>query len=102
MIPIPIPDAAKAGRPYCQMVNMGPPRGVSDEDCGTVEMLIAPSSAGGLPGFGGRPQYAYYRPTPEELQQLGNGGFIEFCQIGDTVQPFSAAVWPAPVEAVHR
>jgi hypothetical protein len=93
MIPIPVPDEAKAERLDCRLVAMGPPRGVSDDDCGTVEMLIGGQP---LPGFTGRAQYAYYRPTPEELEQLLAGGFLELCQIGNVVQPFSLAVWPAP------
>lgn len=95
MNPIPVPDQAKAGRPECKLVSMGPPQGVSDDDCGTVEMLISPI-VGAIPGFGGRPQYAYYRPTEDELEELRKGGFIEFAQYGTVVQPFSATVWPAP------
>jgi len=97
MIPIPVPDEARTARPDCRAVSMGPPPGVSDEDCGTVEMLIAPPPTrldhSDIPGFGGRAQYAYYRPTPEELDLLRDGGFIEFAQYGQVVQPFSAAVW---------
>jgi hypothetical protein len=89
MNPIPVPQQAKAVRPECRLVSMGPPRGVSHEDCGTVEMLISP-----VPAVVGRPQYAYYRPTEEELARLADGGFIEFAQYGDVVQPFSASVWP--------
>jgi hypothetical protein len=95
MDPIRVPDAAKAGRPDCKLISMGPPPGVSDDDCGTVEMLISPDAAR-IPGFAGRAQYAYYRPTPEEIEDLRNGGFIEFAQYGQVVQPFSATVWPAP------
>src|SRR5690348_6347614 len=94
VIPIPVPEAAKAGRPECRVVSMGPPRGVSDEDCGTAEMLIAPTPA--MAGFSGRAQYAYFRPTEEELEQLRAGAFIEFAQYGTVVQPFSAEVWGAP------
>jgi hypothetical protein len=94
MNPIRVPEAAKAGRPECVAVSMGPPPGVSDDDCGTVEMLISPD-AGRIRGFAGRAQYAYYRPTEPELEQLRAGGFIEFAQYGQVVQPFSAAVWPA-------
>lgn len=93
MDPIAVPEAAKAGRPECELVSMGPPAGVSDEDCGTVEMLRAPIGSGPL-GVG-RPQYAYFRPSPTELRQLADGGFIEFVQYGTRVQPFGAAVWPA-------
>lgn len=94
MNPIPIPDAAKSARPDCRAVSMGPPRGVSDDDCGTVEMLI--STVATIPGFGGRAHYAYYRPTDAEIDLLLNGGFIEVAQYGHVVQPFSATVWGGP------
>jgi len=71
---------------------MGPPQGVADEDCGTVEMLIAEDST--IRGYNsGRPQYAYYRPNEREIEILKTGGFIEFCQYGRVVQPFSATIW---------
>ena len=98
MIPIAIPAAARAARPWCKPVSMGPPPGVSDEDCGTVQMLIEPTSValGGNGAAVGRAQYVYYRPLDAEIEDLRNGGFIEFAQYGQVVQPFSAAVWPAP------
>lgn len=94
MNPIPVPASARAGRPECQLVNMGPPAGVSDDDCGTAQMLIGGQA---LPGFRGRAQYAYFRPSLAELELLNAGGFLEMCQIGNVVQPFSLAVWPAHV-----
>jgi hypothetical protein len=99
MDPIAIPDAARIGRPECRSVSMGPPPGVSDADCGTVEMLISPFEQGGLPG---RRMYAYFQPPPAELGQLRAGGFIEFCQVGQSVQPFSAAVWPGAEDDPNR
>lgn len=93
---IPVPDEAKAGRPHCRLVTMGRPAGVPEAECGSAEMLI-----GGrvLTGFPGREQYAYFRPTQAELDQLNAGGFLEMCQIGTVVQPFSLAVWPVEAEA---
>lgn len=94
MEPIPVPEAARAGRPDCQFVRMGPPRGVQDKDCGTAEMLVSNSSR--IPGFpAGRANYAYFRPTADEVEQLASGGFIELAQYGQVVQPFGMAVWPA-------
>lgn len=89
---IPVPESAKAGRPECVVVAMGPPRGVSDEDCGTAEMLVSPPGER-LPGYPSRVNYAYYRPSAAEIEQLRNGGFIEFAQYGNVVQPFSATIW---------
>lgn len=102
MNPIPIPAAAHAGRPWCSAVAMGPPPGVSGDDCGTVEMLIDYTEREKIPGFPARAQYAYYRPTETELEHLRNGGFIELCQYGSVVQPFSAVVWPSPPPAHGR
>ena len=56
-------------------------------------MLCAPTAD--HPGIG-RANYAYFRPTEAELATLNDGGFIEFAQYGDVVQPFGAAVWAAP------
>jgi hypothetical protein len=77
---------------------MGPPPGVAEEDCGTVEMLVEPSSfrhLGGIP----RANYAYFEPTDVELKHLQAGGFVELALYGAGVQPFSLAVWPAPAAA---
>jgi len=95
MIPIPVPERAKVGRPYCKVVSMGPPSGVKDEDCGTVEMLISPKSD--IAGYPlGRANYAYYQPSVQDLVLLKQGGFIEFAQYGQVVQPFSVQTWAGP------
>lgn len=94
MIPIPVPEHVKAAHPDYRLVKMGPPPGVSDDDCGTAEMLIAPQPA--MAGFSGRGQYVYYRPDAEDLEHLAAGGVIEFCQYGQVVQPFSVQVWGPP------
>lgn len=93
MEPIAAPETAKTARPDCQLVRMGPPRGVSDEEVGTAEMLISGVDES-IPGYPAKRQYAYYRPNTAELEHLRAGGFIEFCQYGTVVQPFSASVWP--------
>jgi hypothetical protein len=94
MEPLPVPESARVVRLWCRLVIMGPPRGVSDADCGTAQMLVGSESE--IPGFpSGRANYVYYRPSPAEMQMLAEGGFIEFAQYGQVVQPFSATVWPA-------
>lgn len=93
MEPIPVPEAARAARPECKFVRMGPPPGVKNEDCGTAEMLISPP--GRIPGYGGRANYVYYRPSDADIERLREGGFIEMAQYGSVVQPFSLTVWPA-------
>lgn len=92
MEPIAVPDTAKARHPEALLVAMGPPAGMSDEDCGTAEMLVDPVD---LLGIGGRGQYAYFKPNAYELAILNDGGVIEFCQYGRVVQPFSATVLEA-------
>lgn len=101
MEPIEIPKAAQLSRPDCRPVAMGPPRGVSDDDCGTAQMLVS-GFGESIPGYPACRNYVYYRPSETELEELRNGGFIEFCQYGNVVQPFSAAVWPAPTEGGNR
>jgi len=93
VIPIPVPDLVKLERPDHRIVQMGPPPGVSDDDCGTAEMLIGPRPV--MRGFPGVGQYVYYRPDADELELLAAGGCIEFAQYGQGVQPFSVFVWPA-------
>lgn len=101
MEPIPIPPEALAGRPDCREVKMGPPSGVSDDDCGTAAMLVSSTRHDLIPGFPCRRLAAYFRPSPEELATLQAGGFIEVCQYGQVVQPFSAAVWSADSGSVR-
>lgn len=52
---------------------VGPPRGVSSDDCGSVESMVGHD--------GGYPTYAdFWRPTDEQLAMLQAGGFIELRQ----------------------
>lgn len=95
MNPTPIPANALASAfPTHQAVRMGPPAGVSDDDCGTVEMLIGQNPS--MPGFAGHDQIAYFKPTEDELAILNAGGYLVMNQLGTVVQPFSLGVWPAP------
>lgn len=90
MTPIPIPPEAAASRPTLRALRIGPPPGVSDADCGTVESLTGISPEG-------YPMYAgYWRPTPDQLQALGNGGFIELIQYAPRMVMHSMTVWDVP------
>lgn len=93
MTPIPIPPEAAASRPTLKAISVGPPAGVSDRECGTVESL-----AGIEDGY---PMYAdYWRPTPEQLEALAAGGFIELIQYAPRMVMHSMTVWTAtPDEA---
>lgn len=91
MQPIPVPAKAKRMRPEHQLVTMGRPAGVPAEECGDAEMLLSARSP--LTNFGGRDQFAYFKPTQEELDLLNAGGYLELNQVGTIVQPFSLQVW---------
>ena len=100
MKPIAVPKCAKAARPNHEVVTMGRPRGVSEEECGSAEMLLGYTHV--MQGYNGRNQFAYFKPTEAELELLNAGGFLELNQIGQVVQPFSLAVWPADVDEVEQ
>lgn len=93
MNPTTVPESAKAAHPDHRTVSMGPPRGVSDDDCGTAEMLIGSRPA--MPGFEGRDQFAFFKPTEADLAVLNAGGYLVMNQLGTVVQPFSLGVWPS-------
>ena len=74
MEPIPVPLQAVRMNPRLRSIHVGPPPGISDEDCGTPEVL-AGQSDDGYPVFAD-----YWRPTPEQLNALIAGGYIELRQ----------------------
>jgi hypothetical protein len=55
-----------------------------------------------VPGVMARRFYAYYRPSPFELELLNAGGFIEIAQYGNFVQPFSCSIWAADHDDMAR
>ncbi|MDN4173940.1 hypothetical protein QWY28_13345 [Nocardioides sp. SOB77] len=90
MNPIPIPPEAASARATCKALRIGPPRGVSDADCGTVESLVGISPDG-------YPMYAnYWRPTKAQLEALAAGGFIELIQYAPRMTMHSMTVWDVP------
>ena len=92
MNPSPVPANALAAHPDHRLVNMGPPSGVASDDCGTAQMLLGQAPV--LPGFEGRDQLAFFRPSEHDLAVLNAGGYLVINQIGVVVQPFSLGVWP--------
>lgn len=96
MNPTSVPESAKRHYPNHKVFPMGPPPGVSDDDCGTVEMLLGGGFT--LPGFTGRDQRAFFKPSATDLAILNAGGYLVMNQIGQVVQPFSLGTWPADVE----
>lgn len=91
MTPIPIPPEAAATRPHLKALSIGPPPGVSDAECGTVESLVGMQD--------GYPVYAdYWRPDPDQLEALAAGGFIELIQYAPRMVMHSLTVWAATPE----
>lgn len=87
MNPIPIPPEAVAARPNFRPLIIGPPPGVSDDDCGSIGALVGKSDEG-------YPMYAgYWRPTDEQLDALARGGFIELVQYAPQMVMHSMTVW---------
>ena len=93
MNPIRVPESAKSAHPTHVLIDMGPPSGVSDDDCGTAQMLLGTKPA--MPGFAGRDQLAFFKPSEADLALLNAGGYLVMNQLGTIVQPFSLGVWPA-------
>lgn len=91
MEPVAVPEQVKRHHPSYRLVQMGPPPGVSGDDCGTAEMLIGDRPV--MAGFPGRDQMVFYRPDAYDLQLLNDGGVICFNQLGTVVQPFSVGVY---------
>jgi hypothetical protein len=89
VVPITIPDEAKQRLAPCRLVRWRAPDGVSEEDCGTVEMVTSETTRS---TFGTISHFAFFKPTPEELAVLNAGGYLELCQIGAAVQPFALNV----------
>lgn len=65
--------------------------------CGTAEMLLGRNPA--MPGFAGRDQLAFFKPSEADLAMLNAGGYLVMNQLGNVVQPFSLGVWPADEES---
>ena len=64
MIPVPVPQRVKDARPWARITKMGPPRGVSDADCGTAEMQND-TEVQAIPGFAATSTYVYYKPNAQ-------------------------------------
>lgn len=87
MEPIGIPPAAVRLNPGLRAVHVGPPPGISDDDCGTPEVLVG-ESPDGYPVFAD-----YWRPTPAQMNTLIEGGFIELRQYAPRMIMHSMTVY---------
>lgn len=87
MTPIGIPPEAVEANPGYKAMHIGPPLGISDQDCGTPEVLrgVTPE---------GYPVLAdYWRPTEHQLALLNAGGFIELRQYANQMVMHSMSVY---------
>lgn len=91
MTPIPVPNNAERARPWAHKRNIGPPRGLTDDECGTVEALVGEETYGTV-------FRDYWRPTPEQLEALNRGGFIELAQYTPQMMMHSLTVWEPNIE----
>lgn len=86
MDPCGVPPIVKRARPWLKAMHIGPPPGISDEECGTVESLY-----GDISGYSAYTDY--WKPTPEQLEMLNKGGVIEFVQYTQQMVMHSVGVW---------
>lgn len=85
MEPGPVPDLPLTHRQPCRLAHVGPPPG-REEQIAAVEMVHGRTSMGDI-------WCAYVKPTPEQLEVLNAGGYIEMVQWTPQVVPFGLAVW---------
>lgn len=86
MEPVAIPDQIVIDNPTFKALHIGPPKGMTDEECGTVEAFVG--FVDGLPCIAD-----YWRPTPEQLEILNAGGFLELRQYSPQMIMHSLTVY---------
>lgn len=92
MDPLPeIPESAKKQYPNHKEQRIGPPENIAEEDCGYSMSLL-----GHVPGgaFDGAPIIrTFFQPTPDELEILNRGGYVELYFISPAMPPHNLLVW---------
>ena len=84
MRPIKVPNQARKANPTYTLVSVGPPQGISEDDCGTIESLQGDIVEVG--SFDGMHEIrVYWEPTPEELNNLDQGSVVELVFIGGRI-----------------
>lgn len=77
----PLPANVDELYPNGHLHKVGPPPGIPEEDCSTVE-AVHWTYEGGI--FDGHPAYtSYYRPSAEEINALIHGGIVELTMFTD-------------------
>lgn len=74
MIPVAIPEGME--RPGLRKVVYGPPKGVPDSECGTLETLQGTYLGGVFDGTAA--VSSFWKPSKEELERLQEGKPVEF------------------------
>lgn len=75
-----IPESIQESYPSFKKIDMGPPAGVAEEDCYTLQVLAGQVSEG---VFDGAAMFrSYWKPSEVELDIIKNGGYIELVLIG--------------------
>lgn len=72
MQPTAVPQVAKNVRPDARCFPVGPPPGISDDDCGTIEAQVDRDHL-----TGGNCWRVFWKPTPDEIIDLSQGGCVE-------------------------
>lgn len=87
MQPIPVPENVKRARPQLAVRRIGPPRGFSDKEVGTVEALVG--YIDDMSAF-----CDYWKPSAADIEALQKGAFIELIQYTPQMMMHSMTIWP--------
>lgn len=90
MTPTSVPQIVKDAKPWGRVLPIGPPRDFSGDEVGTVEAVYTQETVDGrqVPCF-----RDYWRPTPEQLEILNSGGFLELAQYTSQMVMHGIQVW---------
>lgn len=92
MEPVDIPDDARAYYPNSKEISVGPPKGIADEDCGTVKALCGNVNENGGAFDGAPAMRVYYKPNALELELLRMGKAIEFAFYSNVMPVHSVGI----------
>lgn len=94
MLPIQPPESEILKHPNSRVVHFHAPKGVPEEECGTLSVIYG-RVQGGV--FDGGPLICtFWRPSDEEMELLKTGGVIEIAFYDSTLAPTAMNVLPNP------
>jgi len=91
--PRPVPTKAQEKYPDAMVRDIGPPKGISADDCGTAAVLIDQQIDG--PWKGLFTFHMYFQPTKQQIEQLQNGAYIEVAMTGNGLMPHYVTIQEA-------